>query len=265
LAKAVVAFAKDKAAGALVVPQDFSNEDGRGVQAIVDGMQVRVGAFEFCFGDCENIEAAHSFEKARGSQGELYAFFSISKDNHILSSGTFSFRDQIRPSAKALVRHLGELNIPIMMLSGDRSGHLEQVANELGIDRFEACWPHEKALRVGTLRDEGHTVVMVGDGGNDAAALATANVGISVGAGGLAAESASVALMNDDLENVARLIEMSRRVVKIAKNTVGYGMSLSMCQMVLAAFGIIPPFASAVGQEIIDLGAVLHSLRALKG
>mmetsp|Transcript_1141 Transcript_1141/g.3467 ORF Transcript_1141/g.3467 Transcript_1141/m.3467 type:complete len:107 (+) Transcript_1141:1-321(+) len=104
---------------------------------------------------------------------------------------------------------------------------------------------------------------MVGDGGNDSAALAKADVGVSVGATNLAAQSATVVLMNDDLENIARLIETSRRVVTVARRTVLYGMSASVFQMCIAALGLATPFVSAVAQECVDLGAVLHSLTAL--
>lgn len=272
LGEAVVAYCTNE------LPHDFefdkvnriSNEDGRGVYAEVAGdYTVWIGTGEFCQVESEEakdaVSAPFSSLQTQTNGAELHAYFHIMQGTRTVLKGSFSFQDEIRPSAQAFVDSLKQLGIQVTMLSGDRSGHLPQVAKQLGIAQFKACWPHEKAIHVSDLRDQGHVVVMVGDGGNDAAALATADAGVSIGATNLASESASVVLMKNDLTSISKLIEMSRRVVKVAENTVGYGMSFSMAQMTFAALGILPPFASAVGQEMIDLGAVLYSLRALQG
>jgi heavy metal translocating P-type ATPase len=242
--------------------------DERGVRGVVAGLHVRVGALEWCFdeGDAlsNEVVAANSDELVQGASS-MQAFYRVtSRDGRQLACGRLRFSDALRSSAAPAIRRLKLLGLPVLMLSGDRSGHLELVARELGIDDYESCLPHQKADRVQALRESGEVVLMIGDGGNDAAGLAAADVGLSVGVGKLASESASVVLMNGDLENVARVIEVSRAVLRVAKRTRDLGMAASMAQMAVAALGLCPPVASAVAQEFIDLGSVLHALSALR-
>ena len=240
--------------------------DERGARGVVAGLHVCVGAFEWCFEDGDALDgeplAAKIDERA---QNQIQAFYRLaSREGRRLACGRLLFSDALRSSAAPAVRRLKLLGLPGLMLSGDRSGHLEAVARELGIDDYESCLPHQKADRVQALRENGEVVLMIGDGGNDAAGLAAADVGLSVGVGKLAAESASVVLMNGDLENVARVIEVSRTVLRVANRTRDLGMTASMTQMAVAALGLCPPVVSAVAQEFIDLGSVLYALSALR-
>lgn len=185
----------------------------------------------------------------------------------VVATGRFTFHDRVRDSAAPLVASLREMGIAVAMLSGDRSAHLGDIASELGISDVHRCWPGQKADFVSERRAQGRVVLVVGDGANDAAALAAADVGMSVGDGaaaaGLASESASVVLMHSDLDAVARLVRLSRGTVRIATRTVHVGMLASVAQMVAAALGLLPPLTSAVLQECVDLTALVHSLGAL--
>lgn len=151
----------------------------------------------------------------------------------------------------------------MLILSGDRSRHLASVAKQLDVDSFSSCLPHEKAARVKALQAQLGKVIFVGDGANDSAALAQADVGVSVDPSSLSSESADVVVLNGNIERVDDLISLSQRVVRIARRTVGLGTSASLMQMFAAATGATTPFQNAVLQELVDLSAVLHSMTAM--
>jgi len=224
---------------------------GHGIKGTVgDGYRVLIGSSSVCGEVVDDILGMHTY-------------FIIECADGAVLKGAVEFADSPRDSARAMVDRLKLMELRLVILSGDRSYHLEELAEFLGISEFKSCLPAEKATYVETLQREGEVVIMIGDGGNDALALSVSNVGMSLGACNFAADSASAVMMNEDLENVPRLIEMSRKVVTIATRTVRYGMSCSFFQMGVAALGFASPFQSAVMQEFIDLAAVLHSLQAL--
>ena len=181
--------------------------------------------------------------------------------------GNIMFMDLIRPDAKDVIKEIQTvLGLKTVVLSGDRGEGLHQVSRELGITSFRTCLPHEKASIVREFIQRGETVVMVGDGVNDSAALAVANVGICIGLNDLSSNSADVVISGNggqELSKVTRLLHLANRTVSIARTGVGVGMSISVCQMCLASAGVIPPFVNAILQEVVDLGAILNALRAL--
>eukprot|EP00516_Mucochytrium_quahogii_P003613 CAMPEP_0203761550 /NCGR_PEP_ID=MMETSP0098-20131031/14605_1 /ASSEMBLY_ACC=CAM_ASM_000208 /TAXON_ID=96639 /ORGANISM=" , Strain NY0313808BC1" /LENGTH=673 /DNA_ID=CAMNT_0050655583 /DNA_START=472 /DNA_END=2493 /DNA_ORIENTATION=+ len=242
----------------LLPTANLVQEDGNGIRAIVHGgMVVRVGGRAFCGYDDSKTTTGQN------KSGDLETFFWIGKQTgECIAEGHIAFVDKLRPSAHTLVKSL----LPkyrVLLLSGDRSGNLGVVADELGVNEYYSCFPHEKSEKVRELQKEGHVVLFIGDGGNDAAALACADVGMSIGTSSLASDSATVVLMNGDLANVDRLLGLSRGVVRVARRTVGYGMTASLVQMCGAAGGMLSPLHSAMLQEMVDLGAVLYSLQTL--
>jgi len=239
--------------------KELKESDGQGIAAaVVFGackFEVKIGGRKLCFDESENESNSEDIE----------AFFLISDQKSGSSvRGHFTFVDKLRRDAPSIVRRLQSNGFKVIILSGDRSKNLEIVAADVGVTDFYACWPHEKAAFIECLRAKGEIVLMVGDGTNDAAALAISDVGISIGTESFASESASIVLLKKNLANIEGLLEMSRRVVSIAKETVLIGMTLSLVQMSIAAAGLSSPFMSSVVQEAIDLGAVLYSLRALQ-
>ena len=143
---------------------------------------------------------------------------------------------------------------------------MRDVGGALGVPASDChvCLPHEKAELISKWRSEGECVVMVGDGTNDAAALAAADAGISLGTNALASEGADAILLSRDLRGVSRAIEVSRYAVSVAQLGVTMGMGASIAQMGAAAVGILPePAVSAWLQEAVDLGAILNSMRVL--
>lgn len=182
--------------------------------------------------------------------------------------GEARVNDPVRTGAKEFVARLQSMRgVKVKLLSGDRSPVLQSVAKDLGIaaSDVDCCLPAEKAAHVVALREAGHCVVMVGDGANDSAALAAADVGVSIGVNDLASSASDVVLSGreDSLETLIQLLAVARKTVRVASAGVKYGMSASVAQMVLASFGFLKPTTSAILQECVDLVTVGNAVRAL--
>jgi P-type E1-E2 ATPase len=153
------------------------------------------------------------------------------------------------------------------MLTGDRAGPAERSGDHLGLDAvFAALSPADKIARVRAELASGMTM-MIGDGINDAPALAAADIGVAMGARGAAAaaEAADVVLMVDWIDRIAEAIAIARRARRIALQSITVGMGLSFIAMGVAAFGYLPPVLGALLQEVIDIMVILNALRALGG
>jgi P-type E1-E2 ATPase len=156
------------------------------------------------------------------------------------------------------------------MASGDRRSVAERIGRELGVDRIYADQsPEDKLEIVRRLRADPDLgpVIMVGDGVNDAPALALADLGIAMGAAGatISSETADAVITVDRIDRVADAVHTGRRSLQIARQSVLAGMGLSLTAMGIAAAGYLPPVAGAVLQELIDLAVILNALRALRG
>ena len=155
-----------------------------------------------------------------------------------------------------------------MLLTGDGAAVAAEIARATAIAEAHAdASPEDKAAVVGMLRRGGDVVVMVGDGLNDAPALAAADVGVALGATGstISSDAADVVILVDDLGRVAEAIEIGRETLRVARTGIVVGMGLSAVLMVVAAFGGITPLQGALAQELIDVAAILNALRALGG
>ena len=151
----------------------------------------------------------------------------------------------------------------MILLSGDTSGHAEVIGDAVGISECHRCLPHEKLAFVQALQAQGEVVIYVGDGSNDAAALACAHVGISLGVNDLASDGANVIFLRNSLGCLVELLALARRTTRTAVLGVNVGMGCSIAQMILAAAGVFPPFVNACLQECVDLGSILNSLSLL--
>jgi P-type E1-E2 ATPase len=182
--------------------------------------------------------------------------------------GVLILVDRLRAGTEALIYDLKSLGVErIVLATGDRRDVAEMVVRDLPIDAVRSeLSPDQKTLVVLSERKNG-PVMMIGDGINDAPALAAADLGVAMGAKGAAAsaEAADVVLLVDQLDRVVPAIKIARRSRFIALESVYAGLALSVAGMIAAAFGLLTPVQGAIFQEVIDVAVILNALRALNG
>jgi P-type E1-E2 ATPase len=180
--------------------------------------------------------------------------------------GAVEYADRVRGGLPELFRRLRGLGIRhTVLLSGDSQANAAAVAAEVGIDEAHGdLLPEAKVAIVHRLVKSGEPVVMTGDGTNDAPALSTATVGIALasGGGGITAEAADAVILADDPGRLADAIAISRRTVRLARESIWAGLGLSGAAMIVAGLGYIPPTVGALLQEAIDVAVILNALRA---
>jgi heavy metal translocating P-type ATPase len=235
---------------------------GQGVTGEVEGRSVAVGGWSFVIHRHPAAEPALRALLGGASGAGLRAYVAVDGRG----AGFIEYADQLRPELTAFMPALHRLGISrIALLSGDDQANASAVAKAVGIQEAHGdLLPEEKVAYVQRLIKEGDRVLMVGDGTNDAPALSTATVGIALasGGGGISAEAADAVILADDPTRVADAIEISRRTLRLAKQSIWAGLGLSGIAMVIAGLGHIPPIAGAILQEVIDVAVILNALRA---
>ncbi|MBA3691097.1 MAG: heavy metal translocating P-type ATPase, partial [Actinobacteria bacterium] len=263
LASAIVGRAREGGM-AMVFPTDVHEEHGAGIRGIVDGRRVALGKASYISREAPMPAAARDVRRRTSLEGSSCVFVAV--DDEVV--GALVIDDPIRPDTPRVVRMLRRAGIErIVMVTGDHPDVAESVGIALGVDRvLSERDPADKVEAVEAERDHGITI-MVGDGINDAPALAAADVGVAMGARGATAssEAADVVVMVDRLDRVADAMTIARRSRTIALQSVLAGMALSFAAMVFGAFGLLRPVAGAVVQEAIDVAVILNALRALRG
>jgi heavy metal translocating P-type ATPase len=233
----------------------IEEKPGEGVLGTADGHLVAVGSRRFIERHSQSEIAPQQSESLRAS---------IAIDG--VFAGSIDYADALRPGVSVMLSRLAELGVRrTILLSGDDVMHTARVARALGLAEAEGgLLPDEKLERVSALAHEGRGVLMVGDGTNDAPALARADVGIALAGhgGGITAEAADVVILNDDLSRVPEAIAIGQRTMRIARQSIWTGLALSAIAVVFAATGRIAPVAGAVIQEIIDVAVIVNALRA---
>ncbi|WP_327212276.1 heavy metal translocating P-type ATPase [Rhizobium beringeri] len=235
-------------------PSEVTETAGSGITGIVDGVRVGVG------GDTYFGEAPSSGANGSRSAMRVKVLFDGTP------AGTITLEDRLREDAVQLVAQLRASGISrVVLASGDELAVAAAIARSLGLDDVAArLAPADKVAVIEKERVHGK-VLMVGDGVNDAPALAAADVGIAVGVENLAAaaEAADIVLVRDDLTKIATAIGIARRSRKIALQSVYAGIGLSLLAMGFAGAGYLPPVGGALLQEAIDVAVILNALRAL--
>ncbi|SHM75692.1 heavy metal-(Cd/Co/Hg/Pb/Zn)-translocating P-type ATPase [Roseovarius litoreus] len=258
VAQAIVEAAKERGF-ALPVPTDVAEIPGEGVVGHVEGRKVIVGGDGFVAARVGRQPGDHS-ANAAGS-----VLVAVAIDGHM--AGHLVMSDPLREGAGAMLDGLRRGGITrILLATGDREDVAERVTEGLGLDGLRAgLTPDQKVLLVLTERKHG-PVMMVGDGVNDAPALAAADVGVAMGARGAAAsaEAADVVLLVDRIDRLGPGIEIARGARRIAVESVVAGIGLSVLGMIAAAFGYLTPVQGALLQEVIDVAVILNALRALR-
>lgn len=249
LAKAVFEYAETKKIQPLKLTS-LTEVAGLGVIGEIDGEEIKIGRSLFAFApDNLNYETA----------------FYVSKSGKYIGAVTFS--DTLRPEAKATIAQMRKIGLEnITMLTGDNQLVADKIAKSVGIENVYAGLMPDEKLKF--IQNATHRpAIMIGDGVNDAPALATADIGISIGVGSgtVASEAADIVLLQNDLRKVTTSIEISRDTLKIAKQAVMIGIVICIILMFIAALGVIPAVIGALFQEIIDVVSILYALRALRG
>jgi len=245
-------------------PESFENFRGRGVKAKWNAKTIVVGSSEMLRE--EGIEIPESARGLLGSKEfEGMTFLLVGLDHRL--QGLISIADTLRKGAKAAIDKIRKEGISeIWMLTGDNEQVADRIAKELGI-RYEAkLYPEEKVMRVKEWRRKGHVVAMVGDGVNDAPALAAADIGIAMGAVGtdVAIETADVALMTDELDKIPTVIRLSRKALRVIKENLIFALIFNTVLVFLSAQGWMTMILGAVMHQASSLLVILNSMRLLR-
>jgi Cd2+/Zn2+-exporting ATPase/Cu+-exporting ATPase len=261
LAEAVRAAAREREI-ALGEPEAFRALPGLGVEAQVDGRRVTVGSSRL-LGERATPSIARDIARELEAQGKTLLYLVLDDE----AAGVLAAADTLRGEVPAALDALRALGVSrIELLTGDNERAAASLAEKLGVSYRAELLPEDKIAAVQAYQAQGHTVVMVGDGVNDAPALAQADVGVAMGAAGtdVAIEAAHVALMRDDWTLVPELFHIARRTMRVVKMNLGFTAAYNVVGLTLAAFGILPPILAAAAQSLPDLLILANSSRLLR-
>jgi heavy metal translocating P-type ATPase len=266
LAESLAAAARGRGL-VLSTPADTDEEPGQGIEGTVDGHRVVLGRLAWVEDRVADAGGADFAESVR-HRTPGSATVSVAIDGQ--PAGTIELADPLRGDAAEMIAAVRSSGLDrLVLVTGDDRRVAERVAASVGLTDVHAECSPERKLEL--VRDErelgGGAVVMVGDGVNDAPALALADVGIAMGARGAtaASESADAVLTVDRVDRIADAIRIGRRSLRVARQGIIVGMGLSGIAMGFAAFGYLTPVAGALLQEVIDVAVILNALRVLRG
>jgi heavy metal translocating P-type ATPase len=263
LATAIVGSARGRGL-ALAFPEEVHEEGGSGIRGSVGGRKVALGKASWVSGGEPLPERARDLRRRTAMEGSSCVFVAV--DGSV--AGAVVLDDPIRADTPRVIRSLRRAGIKrVVMVTGDHPDVAESVGIALGVDRILSERDPTDKVEAVRAESQGGVTIMVGDGVNDAPALAAADVGIAMGARGATAssEAADVVLVVDRLDRVAEALRIARRSRGIAVQSVLVGMGLAFGGMLLGAFGLLAPVGGAVLQEFIDVAVILNALRALRG
>jgi Cd2+/Zn2+-exporting ATPase/Cu+-exporting ATPase len=257
LAEAVRVLAREENA-ALIEPEKFEAIPGHGVQTIINAQTIRIG-------NRRMIPSAASLPIATDLEAQGKTLLFMERNQELV--GVFAASDTLRPevpNALAEIRSLGIRHIEL--LTGDNERTASALAEKLGVSYRANLLPEHKINVVREYQAKGHMVVMIGDGVNDAPALAQANVGVAMGAAGtdVAIEAAHIALMREDWSLVPEVLKIAKRTMRIVKTNLAFTTIYNLVGLSLAAVGILPPVLAAAAQSLPDIGIMGNSARLLK-
>ncbi|MFD7456621.1 MULTISPECIES: heavy metal translocating P-type ATPase [unclassified Streptomyces] len=259
IAQAVAAGATERT-GALPVPEDFANVPGLGVQGVVDGHAVLVGREKLLDEWAIGLPAELKEAKARAEAAGRTAI-AVAWDGE--ARAVLEVADAVKDTSAEAVRRLRALGLRPVLLTGDNRAVAEAVAEEVGIDEVIAeVLPEDKVEVVKRLQGEGRTVAMVGDGVNDAAALAQADLGLAMGTGTDAAiEAGDLTLVRGDLRAAADAIRLSRRTLGTIRSNLFWAFAYNVAALPLAAAGLLNPMIAGAAMAFSSVFVVGNSLR----
>jgi Cu+-exporting ATPase len=280
LGEAIVKAASEKKLK-IASAKDFNAIPGQGIEASVEGKKLILGNLRLMSEKSLSLNGLGKEAEQLRAKGKTVMFLGI--DNHI--AGIIALADTLKPNAKAAVDALHNMDIEVMMLTGDNRRTAEAIAREVGIDRVLAeVLPEHKAQEVKKLQQEGKVVAMVGDGINDAPALAQADVGIAIGTGtDVAMETGDITLIRGDLTGITTAISLSKRTMRTIKQNLFWAFAYNTALIPVAAgvlylafgntgvpsglhfilgnYGFLNPILAAAAMAASSLTVVFNSLR----
>lgn len=261
LAQAIVQYTKERYSLKLEEPSQFKDVSGWGIEAQIQNKQWKVGKKDFV-GKADAESFQNGISKKLASEGKTIVY--VKDENGI--AGIIALQDVVRDISKQAIQTLNKSGIHTIMLTGDSQYTAQAIAKESGVNHYIAeCLPETKVEHLKELQKQYKQVGMVGDGINDAPALATASVGIAMGEGSdVALETADIVLMKNDLTKIAEAIKLSKRMNKIIKQNVVFSISVIMLLIASNFLQILDLPYGVIGHEGSTLLVILNGLRLLK-
>jgi Cu+-exporting ATPase len=238
---------------------DFEAVPGHGIKARWNNKAIAIGNRKMM--EIAGIELAQSEEKIRGLEAEGKTVIMVGLDQKL--SGMIAIADTLKENSGEVIKELDNLGIESIMLTGDNELTANAIAGQIGIKKVIAnVLPHEKLDAIKELEDDGNVVAMVGDGVNDAPALAQADIGIALGSGtDVAKETGGIILVKDDLRDVVTGIKLSKETMKIIKQNLFWAFAYNTGAIPLAAIGLLNPIIAAAAMALSSLTVVANSAR----
>lgn len=253
LAKAVVEYLKDKNE----LTFTSSEIPGKGIEGTYEGNLYQVGNF--------NIEISVSLkERIDKAQKEGYTTVYVSRNSVLI--GYISLIDKVRPQVKDTIKRLNELNISTILMTGDNRYSAHNIAKKAGIKHvLSNLLPEDKHRHVSSLKTEGRTVMMVGDGINDAPALAISNIGVAMGSGtDVSLETSDIVFMNDHIQNIEKSILLAKRMKRISLQNIVFSIGIIGLLLISNIFGLVILPIGVLAHEGSTILVILNSLRLLR-
>jgi Cu+-exporting ATPase len=259
IGKAICSYANEKGIK-FSEAQEFTAEPGMGIRAVVDGMNILAGTEAFLKNETIAIDAMK--EDVHGLSGQGKTVIGIAIDNN--AAGIIAVADTIRESSSAAVQELQRMGIAVYMISGDSEEAAREIARHAGIPDAHVIarvLPQKKAEVVEKMKSDNHIVAMIGDGINDAPALAFADVGIAVGTGtDIAIETSDITLIRDDLRAVPAALRLSKKTIATIKQNLFWAFIYNIIGIPLAASGMLNPVFAGAAMALSSISVVTNSL-----
>lgn len=258
LAEAIVEGIKEKK---IDIPSSemFEAIPGFGIESVVEGKQLLIGTRRLMKKFNIDIEEVSKSMEALEREGKTAMLIAIDKEY----AGIVAVADTVKDTSKAAITRLKKMGLDIVMITGDNTQTAQAIAKQVGIDHVIAeVLPEGKAEEVKKLQGNGKKVAMVGDGINDAPALATANIGMAIGTGtDVAMEAADITLIRGDLNSIADAIFMSKMTIRNIKQNLFWALAYNALGIPIAALGFLAPWVAGAAMAFSSVSVVLNALR----